>query len=74
MNVKLDPRPEYQRGLLRWDDGSDIPWVENTGGQISSRLLSMLSAQVLIMLPPKSSNFVHMKRGDIVDVMVIGKL
>jgi len=73
-DVNLDPRPEYQRGVLKWDGCDNIPWVENTGRQISSRLLSMRSCQVLTVLPPKTEHLSYMKRGEIVDVMVIGKL
>ncbi|XP_020592276.1 molybdopterin biosynthesis protein CNX1 [Phalaenopsis equestris] len=48
-------RPEYHRAIVRWefDDGSGTPGfvAESTGGQLSSRLLSMKSANALLELP-----------------------
>ncbi|XP_072970141.1 molybdopterin biosynthesis protein CNX1 [Typha angustifolia] len=48
-------RPEFHRATLRWelDDGSGMPGyiAESTGQQMSSRLLSMKSANALLELP-----------------------
>ncbi|KAF9625689.1 hypothetical protein IFM89_025991 [Coptis chinensis] len=54
--IKTDPvRPEYHRATIRWEvnDGSGTPGfiAESTGHQMSSRLLSMKSANVLLELP-----------------------
>ncbi|XWS52742.1 hypothetical protein CRYUN_Cryun11dG0098200 [Craigia yunnanensis] len=54
--VKTDPgRPEFHRATIRWEvnDGSGNPGfvAESTGHQMSSRLLSMKSANALLELP-----------------------
>ncbi|RVW76404.1 Molybdopterin biosynthesis protein CNX1 [Vitis vinifera] len=55
-SIKTDPvRPEFHRAIVRWrvNDGSVNPGfvAESTGHQISSRLLSMKSANALLELP-----------------------
>ncbi|KAK5619926.1 hypothetical protein CRENBAI_005085 [Crenichthys baileyi] len=53
-DVKLDPRPEYHRCILTWHHQEPLPWAQSTGNQVSSRLMSMRSANGLLMLnPPK---------------------
>ncbi|CAK9188390.1 unnamed protein product [Ilex paraguariensis] len=59
-SLKTDPfRPEYHRAIIRWevDDGLGIPGfvAESTGHQMSSRLLSMKSANALLELPATGS-------------------
>ncbi|XP_008787719.1 molybdopterin biosynthesis protein CNX1 [Phoenix dactylifera] len=54
--IRTDPhRPEHHRAIIRWelDDGSGGPGfvAESTGQQMSSRLLSMKSANALLELP-----------------------
>eukprot|EP00268_Persea_americana_P016744 TRINITY_DN1795_c0_g1_i9.p1 TRINITY_DN1795_c0_g1~~TRINITY_DN1795_c0_g1_i9.p1 ORF type:complete len:673 (-),score=145.22 TRINITY_DN1795_c0_g1_i9:436-2454(-) len=54
--IKTDPvRPEFHRAIISWElnDGSGKPGfvAESTGHQMSSRLLSMKSANVLLELP-----------------------
>uniref|UniRef100_H2Y4D6 Gephyrin n=1 Tax=Ciona savignyi TaxID=51511 RepID=H2Y4D6_CIOSA len=71
--VRLDARPEYQRVQLRWEPQEPIPWAQSTGRQVSSRLLSMLTANALLMLPPRSDTCTSIKRGEIVDAMVIDR-
>ncbi|KAK3599643.1 hypothetical protein CHS0354_029103 [Potamilus streckersoni] len=72
--IKLDPRPEYHRVVLTWSPDSPIPVASSTGNQISSRLLSMCSANGLLMLPPKSEVISEIKMDTLVDVMIIGRL
>jgi len=55
-SLKTDPvRPEFHRSIIRWEanDGSGNPGfvAESTGHQMSSRLLSMKSANALLELP-----------------------
>ena len=64
----LDPRPEYVRGV--WKSGV----VTLTGGQCSSRLLSMRSANVLLSLPPQGQNRTVLEKGTVVEALVIGPL
>ncbi|KAK9734658.1 hypothetical protein RND81_04G155200 [Saponaria officinalis] len=54
--IKTDPaRPEFHRAIIKWkfNDGSGSPGfvAESTGQQMSSRLLSMKSANALLELP-----------------------
>ncbi|XP_065866320.1 molybdopterin biosynthesis protein CNX1 [Euphorbia lathyris] len=58
--IKTDPvRPEFHRAIIRWkvNDGSGSPGfvAESTGNQMSSRLLSMKTANALLELPAKGS-------------------
>ncbi|KAL5830693.1 hypothetical protein ACOSQ3_016110 [Xanthoceras sorbifolium] len=52
-------RPEFHRAIIKWtvDDGSGNPGfvAESTGHQMSSRLLSMKSANALLELPSTGS-------------------
>ena len=51
-SFSLDPsRPEYHRATLRWNQNAQMPVATSTGNQISSRLLSMRNANVLLELP-----------------------
>ncbi len=74
MDIELDPRPEYFRGCLSWEDGDAVPSVHGTGSQMSSRLLSMKSANVLLVLPPKSSENSTLKAGTVLDALAIGEI
>ncbi|KAK3092834.1 hypothetical protein FSP39_007734 [Pinctada imbricata] len=53
-SVYLDPRPEYHRVVLQWLHDDPVPVASSTGNQISSRLLSMRTANALLMLPSKN--------------------
>ncbi|PVD26118.1 hypothetical protein C0Q70_13786 [Pomacea canaliculata] len=57
--VRLDPRPEYHRAVASWLKGDDVATASSTGNQISSRLLSVKEANVLLRLPPKSTSHCH---------------
>lgn len=52
----------------------NCPWSFPPGNQVSSRLMSMRSANGLLMLPPKTEQYVELHKGEVVDVMVIGRL
>lgn len=73
-DIKLDPRPEYHRAVLNWPSDDHLPFASSTGNQISSRLTSMASANVMLVLPPKSEERHEVKKGDVVKAMVIGKI
>lgn len=51
-----------------------LSFSPSTGNQMSSRLMSMRSANGLLMLPPKTEQYVELHKGEVVDVMVIGRL
>ncbi|KAK9840649.1 hypothetical protein WJX81_006905 [Elliptochloris bilobata] len=78
--LKLDPeRPEYHRATLHWERrlgmeegavGGELV-AESTGGQISSRLLSMRSANALLELPQASGT---LPAGTMVSALLIADL
>jgi len=62
-------RPEYHRAYLCWDDGLGALVAKSTGGQRSSRLLSMRSADALLQLPQASG---CLPTGSLVTALLIG--
>ncbi|XP_063878355.1 gephyrin-like isoform X2 [Scylla paramamosain] len=70
--MQLDPRPEYHRAFLSWRPGGEVPLAYSTGNQLSSRLLSMASAQALLKLPPASSENKSLVEGSTVEVILLG--
>ena len=74
-DIKLDHRPEYHRAVLDWQHPVDgVPLAISTGNQLSSRLLSMRAANVLLKLPGASAECQRLNKGDIVDAVVISQL
>ncbi|KAI3746764.1 hypothetical protein L6452_09203 [Arctium lappa] len=56
-SIKTDPvRREFHRAIIRWENNAGFGFpgfvAESTGHQMSSRLLSMKSANALLELPP----------------------
>jgi len=68
-------RPEYHRAIATWDStlhgGEGGFRAASTGSQVSSRLLSMRTANVLLELPQAEGKLVA---GSIVSALVIGDL
>lgn len=74
-DVELDARPEYHRAVLDWVHSVDgLPLAVSTGNQLSSRLMSLRSANVLLRLPAASADRRRLQRGDLVDAIVISQL
>ena len=73
-DVRLDPRPEYHRSILTWDEADGVPVASSPGNQISSRLLSLRAANALLMLPPRTEELTQLPKGSLVDAMIIGQL
>ncbi|KAI1716639.1 gephyrin [Ditylenchus destructor] len=77
-DIRLDSRPEYRRACIdRYHGGwqPDVPMAECiAGSQISSRLLSLRSANLLLELPAKSASNEMIKSGEIVTALVIGPI
>ncbi|CAL8471737.1 g11279 [Coccomyxa elongata] len=74
-DIKLDPeRPEYHRVSLHWhrtgESAGELA-AASTGGQISSRLLSMRSANALLELPAAQG---VLPAGSIVSALLIDDL
>lgn len=73
--LRLDPqRPEYHRVTLAWEEPSPgCPagrWLAtSTGGQVSSRLLSMRSATALLQMPQQEGT---LPAGSVVPALLIG--
>ncbi|NTW02724.1 MAG: molybdopterin molybdotransferase MoeA [Oscillochloris sp.] len=62
-------RPEYQRVTLSWRDGAI--WAASTGGQGSSRLISLRGANGLLIVPPADTPY---PVGSELEVMIMGEL
>jgi gephyrin len=71
--LRLDPRPEFHRVLLRCT--SQGLEALSTGGQRSSRTVSLSGANGLVSLPAwKQGEKGEIEAGEMVDVVVIGDL
>lgn len=64
-------RPEYHRATLSWDADQACFVAASTGSQVSSRLLSMRTANALLALPQREG---VMAAGEAVDAFLIGEL
>src|SRR5690606_36385523 len=70
-------RPEYHRATATWDSDSTLNngnggyRAISTGSQVSSRLLSMRTANVLLELPQAEGT---LPAGSVVSALVIGEL
>lgn len=70
---KLDERPEFCRASLSC--GMDGVFVTQlTGSQQSSRLLSMQNAEVLMVLPPQTTELPILKAGTLIDAIILKSL
>lgn len=68
-SVRLDKyRPEFYRATLQWDFSKGSYVATGTGRQISSRLLSMRSANALLKLPQGDQT---LQEGDIVSAILL---
>lgn len=69
-DVKPSPdRTEYQRAVIRWDRGRLT--ARTTGSQASSRLLSMVGANGLVVVPPGEEK---VSAGSTVPALLTGQL
>ena len=64
-------RPEYHRAHVSWPTDGSLPVATSTGGQCSSRLLSMRTANALLMLPPRRDELTHLASGATLQALVI---
>lgn len=74
-DMKLDPRPEFHRVWV--EPISEAPYLvaKSTGGQRSSRTLSLANANALICLPSSKDDGVKdVKAGEMVDAILMGNL
>ncbi|XP_074645506.1 gephyrin-like isoform X2 [Tubulanus polymorphus] len=73
-DLHLDSRPEYHRSILTFNKDEMVPTAQSTGCQLSSRLLSMSTANAALVLPVKTEQRSEIKAGEIVDAILIGSL
>uniref|UniRef100_A0A0R3RH10 MoCF_biosynth domain-containing protein n=1 Tax=Elaeophora elaphi TaxID=1147741 RepID=A0A0R3RH10_9BILA len=72
--MKLDRRPEYRRACLLSDPGNFPRAICPEKEQMSSRLLSVRSANLLLKLPPCTDTKSMVQKDEVVDALVIGRL
>ncbi|XP_075155938.1 molybdenum cofactor synthesis protein cinnamon [Haematobia irritans] len=68
-SIPLDPRPEYMRATITSRDGQ--LYASITGNQMSSRLQSIVGADVLVHFPARSENKTEAIYGDIFPASVL---
>jgi gephyrin len=74
-SMHLDPRPEFHRVWVESMDDPPYLVAKSTGGQRSSRTLSLANANALICLPSsKDREEKHLRAGDVVEAILIGPL
>ena len=72
--MRLDPRPEFHRVILRAGDNGTIK-AHSTGGQRSSRVASLSGANGLVALPTRTERGPEeVPAGSFVDAVVIGEI
>ena len=72
--MRLDPRPEFHRVVLRVGDDGTIK-AYSTGGQRSSRVASLSGANGLVALPAKTEQGPkEVLAGSFVGAVVIGEI
>ncbi|KAF9651619.1 hypothetical protein BDM02DRAFT_3138792 [Thelephora ganbajun] len=72
--MRLDPRPEFHRVILRAGDDGTIK-AHSTGGQRSSRVASLRGANGLVALPARAEQGPNeVLPGCFVDAVVIGEI
>ncbi|XP_065365826.1 molybdenum cofactor synthesis protein cinnamon [Calliphora vicina] len=68
-SVALDPRPEYMRATITSKNGQ--LYASITGNQMSSRLQSIVGADVLVHLPARTDSKTEAHAGDILPASVL---
>lgn len=72
--MRLDPRPEFHRVILRVGEDGTIK-AHSTGGQRSSRAASLSGANGLVVLPAKTEQGPkELLSGSFVGAVVIGEI
>ncbi|KAF9202395.1 hypothetical protein BGZ59_002184, partial [Podila verticillata] len=72
-DIRLDERPEYQRAIVSVTN-EGIQAQSTDRNQMSSRMVTMLGANSLLVLPGRTAERTSLARGDKVECMLIGKL
>jgi len=72
--MRLDPRTEFHRVIVRADLKEGTLKAFSTGGQRSSRVASLSGANGLVVLPQKASGMDKLEAGQMADAIVIGDI
>lgn len=69
----LDPRPEFARAKISYSKKDGVYFADIPQNQMSSRLLSLIDADVLLMLPGGTKDRPAVKKGDKLQALVINQ-
>ncbi|KAF9385709.1 hypothetical protein CPB97_004568 [Podila verticillata] len=72
-DIRLDERPEYQRAIVSVTN-EGIQAQSTDRNQMSSRMVTMLGANSLLVLPGRTAERTSLVGGDKVECLLIGKL
>ncbi|KAI8595963.1 MoaB/Mog domain-containing protein [Dissophora ornata] len=73
-DVRLDERPEYQRAIVSITAEGRIQAQSTDKNQMSSRMVTMLGANSLMVLPGRSTERPGVAAGQKIECLLIGKL
>lgn len=74
-DMRLDPREEFHRVVVSAGHRPGSLTAMTTGGQRSSRVASLCGANGLVHLPSlKKDGVTHIKKGEIVQAVMIGEI
>lgn len=69
----LDQRPEFARAKISYSKKDGVYYADIPQNQMSSRLLSLVDADVLLMLPGGTKDRPAVKQGDKLQALVINQ-
>ncbi|CAO3563971.1 unnamed protein product [Mortierella alpina] len=73
-DVRLDERPEYQRAIVSVTPEGRIQVQSTDKNQMSSRMVTMLGANSLMVLPGRTAEMSGVTVGQKIECLLIGKL
>ncbi|KAF9335915.1 hypothetical protein BG006_010340 [Podila minutissima] len=73
-DIRLDERPEYQRAIVAVTNEGKIQAQSTDRNQMSSRMVTMLGANSLLVLPGRTAERANVASGDKVECLLIGKI
>ncbi|KAF9952067.1 hypothetical protein BGZ65_005549, partial [Modicella reniformis] len=73
-DIRLDERPEYQRAIVSITADGRIQAQSTDKNQMSSRMVTMLGANSLMVLPGKTAERSQVTAGEKIKCLLIGKL
>ncbi|GJJ70089.1 gephyrin [Entomortierella parvispora] len=73
-DVRLDERPEYQRAIVSVTSEGRILAQSTDKNQMSSRMVTMLEANSLLVLPGRTEERPNVQSGQKIECLLIGKL